>query len=71
MIFTLGMTIVTSVFPPEKRGRALGIIIAAVYVGLSVGPLIGGSSRTISGGGASSCRTWSSASSSLLRPCGN
>ena len=42
MIFTLGMTIVTSVFPPEKRGRALGIIIAAVYVGLSVGPLIGG-----------------------------
>jgi EmrB/QacA subfamily drug resistance transporter len=42
MIFTLGMTIVTSVFPPEKRGRALGIIIAAVYIGLSVGPVIGG-----------------------------
>jgi EmrB/QacA subfamily drug resistance transporter len=42
MIFTLGMTIVTSVFPPEKRGRALGIIIGAVYVGLSVGPMIGG-----------------------------
>ncbi len=42
MIFTLGMTIVTSVFPPERRGRALGIIIGAVYIGLSVGPLIGG-----------------------------
>lgn len=42
MIFTLGMTIVTSVFPPEKRGKALGIIVAAVYVGLSVGPLVGG-----------------------------
>lgn len=42
MIFTLGMTIVTSVFPVEKRGRALGIIIGAVYIGLSVGPLIGG-----------------------------
>jgi len=42
MIFTLGMTIVTSVFPAEKRGRVLGIIIAAVYAGLSVGPPIGG-----------------------------
>ena len=42
MIFTLGMTIVTSVFPPEKRGKALGIIIAAVYIGLSAGPVIGG-----------------------------
>jgi MFS family permease len=42
MIFTLGMTIVTSVFPPEKRGKALGIIIGAVYIGLSAGPPIGG-----------------------------
>jgi EmrB/QacA subfamily drug resistance transporter len=41
MIFTLGMSIVTSVFPPEKRGRALGIIIGAVYLGLSVGPVVG------------------------------
>jgi EmrB/QacA subfamily drug resistance transporter len=42
MIFTLGVTIVTSVFPPEKRGKALGIIIGAAYVGLSAGPPIGG-----------------------------
>jgi len=42
MIFTLGITIVTSVFPAHKRGRALGIIVAAVYIGLSLGPVIGG-----------------------------
>jgi MFS family permease len=42
MIFTLGMTMVTSVFPPERRGRALGINVAAVYIGLSMGPMIGG-----------------------------
>lgn len=37
-----GMAIVTSVFPPERRGRAIGIYVAAVYVGLSVGPFVGG-----------------------------
>lgn len=42
MIFTMGVTIISSVFPPEKRGRALGITIAAVYSGLSAGPFIGG-----------------------------
>ena len=34
--------IVTSVFPPEERGRALGINVMAVYLGLSVGPPLGG-----------------------------
>jgi EmrB/QacA subfamily drug resistance transporter len=42
MIFTLGITIISSVFPVEKRGRAIGITIAAVYCGLSAGPFIGG-----------------------------
>ncbi|MDL2274567.1 MFS transporter [Desulfosarcina sp. OttesenSCG-928-G10] len=37
-----GMAIVTSIFPPERRGRAIGIYVAAVYVGLSVGPFVGG-----------------------------
>ncbi|MBN2299537.1 MAG: MFS transporter [Deltaproteobacteria bacterium] len=36
------MAIITSVFPPHERGRALGINIAAIYLGLSMGPLIGG-----------------------------
>jgi EmrB/QacA subfamily drug resistance transporter len=42
MIFSMGITIITSVFPPEQRGRALGINIAGVYIGLSSGPFIGG-----------------------------
>jgi EmrB/QacA subfamily drug resistance transporter len=42
MMFGTGTAIVTSVFPPHERGRALGINVAAVYVGLSVGPTIGG-----------------------------
>jgi MFS family permease len=36
------MAILTSVFPPNERGRALGINAAAVYVGLSIGPPLGG-----------------------------
>ena len=42
MIFGTGVAIVTSVFPPKQRGLALGINVAATYVGLSVGPLAGG-----------------------------
>jgi EmrB/QacA subfamily drug resistance transporter len=37
-----GVIILTSVFPPAHRGRALGIYVAAVYVGLATGPLAGG-----------------------------
>jgi EmrB/QacA subfamily drug resistance transporter len=42
MFVTTGMAILTSVFPPAKRGRAIGIYVAAVYIGLSVGPFAGG-----------------------------
>jgi EmrB/QacA subfamily drug resistance transporter len=42
MIFGTGVAILTSVFPPSQRGRVLGINVAAVYVGLSVGPPLGG-----------------------------
>ncbi|HEA67945.1 MAG TPA: MFS transporter, partial [Desulfobacterales bacterium] len=42
MIVTTGMAIVTSVFPPNKRGSAIGIYVAAVYIGLSLGPFVGG-----------------------------
>jgi len=42
MIFGTGVAILTSVFPAQGRGRALGINVAAVYTGLSAGPLIGG-----------------------------
>ena len=42
MIFGTGVAIVTSVYPPGERGKALGIYITAVYIGLSTGPFIGG-----------------------------
>lgn len=42
MIFGTGVAILTSVFPGEQRGRVLGLNVAAVYLGLSLGPPIGG-----------------------------
>jgi MFS family permease len=42
MLFGSGVAMLTSVFPPGERGRALGINTAAVYFGLSMGPFLGG-----------------------------
>lgn len=42
MFGATSVAIVTEVFPPEKRGRALGINTLAVYTGLSAGPTLGG-----------------------------
>jgi MFS family permease len=42
MIFGTGVAILTSVYPPGERGRALGLNTAAVYAGLSLGPVLGG-----------------------------
>jgi EmrB/QacA subfamily drug resistance transporter len=42
MLFGTGTAILTSVFPPEKRGYALGVNVAVVYSGLSLGPTLGG-----------------------------
>jgi EmrB/QacA subfamily drug resistance transporter len=42
MIFGTSVAILTSVFPPGERGKALGIYITAVYFGLTVGPFLGG-----------------------------
>lgn len=42
LFVTTGMAIITSIFPPQKRGRVIGLYVAAVYVGLSVGPFVGG-----------------------------
>jgi EmrB/QacA subfamily drug resistance transporter len=38
----LGSAILTSVFPPGERGRAMGINVTAVYIGLASGPFLGG-----------------------------
>ena len=42
MIGATSTAIVTDVFPPEKRGKALGVNVLAVYTGLAVGPTLGG-----------------------------
>ena len=42
MIFATGVALITSVFPPTERGKAIGINTGSVYVGLSVGPILGG-----------------------------
>ena len=42
MVLSTSMAILTSVIPPETRGRALGLNSAATYIGLSCGPVLGG-----------------------------
>ena len=42
LMFGTNMAILTSVFPPGERGRAMGINVTAVYVGLASGPFLGG-----------------------------
>lgn len=42
MIFATSTALLTSVFPAEQRGKALGVSVAAVYLGLSLGPPLGG-----------------------------
>lgn len=42
MMFGTNMAIITSVFPPNQRGKAIGINVTAVYLGLSVAPVLGG-----------------------------
>ena len=42
MIFGTGVAILTSVFPPQRRGWVLGINVGATYTGLSLGPFVGG-----------------------------
>ena len=42
MIFSTSMAMVALAYPPEKRGWAMGISVAAAYLGQTTGPLIGG-----------------------------
>jgi len=42
MISGTGVAIITSIFPPQERGKALGTTVAATYLGLSLGPFLGG-----------------------------
>ena len=42
MVFGTSMAIITSVYPPGERGKAIGIAVTSVYIGLSVAPFLGG-----------------------------
>ena len=42
MLFSTSVAILISVYPSGERGRVLGINVASVYFGLSVGPFFGG-----------------------------
>lgn len=42
MIFSTGVAIITSVTPSHKRGAALGVLAACVYIGLTLAPAVGG-----------------------------
>ncbi len=42
MIFASAVALLSSVYPSNQRGGALGVYITAVYIGLFLGPLLGG-----------------------------
>jgi EmrB/QacA subfamily drug resistance transporter len=42
MIFAAGIALLISIFPKNKRGQVLGINTTAVYIGLFMGPILGG-----------------------------
>lgn len=42
MTQALGAAIITEVFPPQERGRALGLIGTTVSIGIAIGPPLGG-----------------------------
>ncbi len=42
MIMSTSPAIITAAFPPQERGKALGINAMSVYIGLSLGPPLGG-----------------------------
>ena len=41
-VYCIGAALLTSVFPSKELGKVLGINLAAVYIGNSAGPFIGG-----------------------------
>jgi len=42
MMFTTSLALVLSVYPKERRGRAVGYVTGTTYVGLALGPSLGG-----------------------------
>jgi MFS family permease len=42
MVVTTSFAIITNVFPAGKRGRAMGLILGVVYMGMALGPSVSG-----------------------------
>jgi EmrB/QacA subfamily drug resistance transporter len=42
MVFGTSIALLTSVYPLKERGKVLGLSVAVTYLGLSVGPFLGG-----------------------------
>lgn len=42
MITSTSFAILNSVCPPEERGKAMGIVVSCVYIGISAGPMLAG-----------------------------
>lgn len=42
LLFSTTVAMLTLSYPPETRGQALGIQVAGVYLGLTLGPVLGG-----------------------------
>jgi len=42
MIYATGMAIISAAYPPGQRGKAMGLAVTATYIGLSLGPVLGG-----------------------------
>ena len=42
MLYATQTAMVSSVYPAKERGKAIGITLAAVYLGLALGPTLGG-----------------------------
>ncbi|HQH44593.1 MAG TPA: MFS transporter [Candidatus Aminicenantes bacterium] len=42
MLISTGVAMLTSVYPPGERGRVLGLNVSFTYLGLSLGPVLGG-----------------------------
>jgi EmrB/QacA subfamily drug resistance transporter len=42
LVLTLGLALLSAAFPPERRGRAIGLFSAVTGISVALGPLVGG-----------------------------
>jgi EmrB/QacA subfamily drug resistance transporter len=42
MLYATQVALLSSVYPPQQRGHAIGMLVSAVYFGLTCGPVVGG-----------------------------